>query len=111
MVTPDLDFPIPIARLHNLEVKRFNGSFELRCPGMDKGSALQVMLSRQPDDAFCVYIGYDESDEDAFKVLIGRGIGLKVGNPDVQTSATGFLPDTEAVKNFLQGWAALAPEG
>jgi trehalose-6-phosphatase len=41
----------PIALAHNLEVRRFNGGVELRCPGMDKGSALQIILSRQPDDA------------------------------------------------------------
>jgi len=101
----------PIASLHNLEVRKFNGGVELRCPGRDKGSALKFILSRQPDDAFCVYVGDDETDEDAFRVLKGRVIGIKVGNPDVPTSATGFLPDTKAVKNFLQGWADLAPEG
>lgn len=101
----------PIALAHNLEVRRFNGGVELRCPGMDKGSALQIILSRQPDDAFSVYIGDDETDEDAFRFLKGRGIGIRVGHPDAPTSASGFLPDIQAVKDFLRGWAALAPEG
>jgi len=106
-----MDRWMPIARLHDLEVRRFNGGVELRCLGADKGSALQVLLSLQPADAFCVYIGDDETDEDAFRVLKGRGIGIKVGRPDGPTSATGILPDTQAVKDFLRGWAALAPEG
>lgn len=105
-----LDSWMPIARLHDLEVRRFNGGIELRCPGTDKGSALLVVLSRQREDAFCVYLGDDETDEDAFRVLKGRGIGIRVGRPDALTHAAGFLPDVRAVKGFLQGWVTLAPE-
>ncbi len=106
-----LDSWRPFIELHDLEVRRFNGGIELRCPGTDKGSALHSLLYRQPEDAFCVYIGDDETDEDAFRVLRGRGLGIRVGRSDAQTHAAGFLPDTQAVKGFLQGWAAMAPSG
>lgn len=99
----------PIAREHNLEVRRFNGGIELRCPGTDKGTALREILARIPREALCVYVGDDETDEDAFRALEGRGIGIRVGHPDVPTRAAGFLSDVHAVKGFLCAWASLAP--
>lgn len=106
-----MDTWMPLARTYDLAVRRFNGGIELRCPGTDKGSALLEVLSRRPENAFCVYVGDDETDEDAFRVLRGRGIGIRVGGPDTQTHAAGFLADTQAVKRFLKGWADLAPAG
>ena len=102
---------MPFVRLHDLELRRFNGGIELRCLGMDKGSALLTVLSSQRKDAFCVYIGDDETDEDAFRVLKGRGVGIRVGRTEAPTHAAGFLPDTQAVKDFLQGWAVFTPAG
>jgi trehalose 6-phosphate phosphatase len=100
-----------IARAHALDLRRFNGGVELRCMGMDKGDALRTLLSLLPDDTFSVYIGDDDTDEDAFRAIRGRGIGIKVGSSGRPTDAQGFLTDIASVQQFLKGWLHHAPEG
>jgi trehalose-phosphatase len=100
-----------IARAHALELRRFNGGVELRCTGMDKGDALRTLLSLLSDDTFSVYIGDDDTDEDAFRAISGHGFGIKVGDPGRPTDAQGFLPDAASVQQFLKGWLHHAPEG
>jgi len=92
---------------YGLECRRFNGGIEIRCCGWDKGAALTALLNVQPENVFAVYVGDDETDEDAFTVLRGRGIGIKVGDPLSPTAAQGFLPDCRAMVDFLRTWVAL----
>ena len=89
-----------------LECRRFNGGVEIRCAGRDKGTALLELLARQPDTVLPVYLGDDDTDEDAFAVLRGSGIPIKVGDDRWPTAARGFLPDCRAVVEFLRAWAA-----
>ncbi len=89
-----------------LECRRFNGGVEIRCAGRDKGTALLELLARQPDTVLPVYLGDDDTDEDAFAVLRGCGIPIKVGDDRWPTAARGFLPDCQAVVEFLRAWAA-----
>jgi trehalose 6-phosphate phosphatase len=100
-----------LAPAYGLYLRMFNGGVELRCTGMDKGDALRTLLSLLDDDTFCVYIGDDETDEDAFRAVRGRGFGVRVGDPGSPTDALGFLPDIAAVQQFLQGWLSHAPAG
>ncbi len=97
-----------VLALHNsLECRRFNGGVEFRCSGWNKGHALITLLDRQPEDALAVYLGDDETDEDAFAVIRCRGVGIKVGDPFWPTAAQGYLPNCQAVAGFLQHWAAI----
>ncbi len=96
-----------LAPQYGLECRRFNGGIEIRCCGWDKGAALTALLNIQPENVFAVYVGDDETDEDAFTVLRGRGIGIKVGDPLWPTAARGFLPDCRAMVDFLRTWIAL----
>jgi trehalose 6-phosphate phosphatase len=100
-----------IALAHSLDLRRFNGGVELRCSGLDKGDALRTLLSLLSDDTFSVYIGDNDTDEDAFRAIRGVGIGIKVGDPGRPTDAQGFLPDVASVQQFLKGWLHHAPEG
>jgi trehalose-phosphatase len=100
-----------IAPTHGLDLRRFNGGIELRCAGMDKGDALRTLLSLLPGHTFCVYIGDDDTDEDAFRAIRGRGFGIRVGDPGGPTHAQGSLPDIPSVQEFLRGWLRHAPEG
>jgi trehalose-phosphatase len=81
--------------------------FELR-PDVDwdKGRAV-IWLLRALDleDALPVYIGDDETDEDAFRALGSRGLGIAVLEAPRETAARYVLPDTDAVRTLL---AALA---
>ena len=89
-----------------LECRRFNGGVEIRCAGRDKGTALLELLGHQPTGVLPVYLGDDDTDEDAFAVLRGSGVGIKIGDDRWPTAARGFLPDCRAVVEFLRAWAA-----
>ncbi len=80
--------------------------FEVR-PAMDwhKGRALDWLLQALELDGpevLPVYIGDDETDEDAFRVLEGRGLGFVVADGPVASAASYRLNDTDEVKAFLQ---------
>lgn len=72
----------------------------------DKGTAvLRVMetLSLTPPDAVPVYIGDDETDEDAFRAICDSGIGIKVADAgdDAATLARYRLGTPAEVTTFL----------
>ena len=80
--------------------------FEIR-PALDwdKGRALVWLgdtLGLDSDTDMAVYIGDDETDEDAFAAIEHDGLGLRVGEPREPTRARYCLPDTAAVHAFLQ---------
>jgi trehalose-phosphatase len=94
-----------------VECRRFDGGVELRATGVDKGSALLRLLKGRSEDTFSVYVGDDETDEDAFGVIRGIGYGIKVGHPEAPTRARGGLPDCEAVLEFLKEWNRVSDSG
>jgi trehalose-phosphatase len=89
-----------------LECRKFSGGVELRLKTAHKGRALERLLEGRGTEALCVYVGDDETDEDAFAALPNDGIGIKVGPPDAPTGALGRLDDPLAVKEFLDTWIA-----
>jgi trehalose-phosphatase len=90
-----------------LELRRFSGGVELRLASTHKGTALERIIEGRSETALCVYVGDDETDEDAFRALPESGVGVKVGPPGVRTSARGRLDDPEAVGRFLETWLAV----
>lgn len=75
----------------------------------DKGKALEFLLESlgygNSDDVFPVYIGDDQTDEDAFKVLRsrGHGFGILVSEvPKEETSASYSLQEPFEVEEFLR---------
>ena len=94
---------------YDLECMGFNGGVEVRCTGRNKGDVLAELLDLQPSGTFSVYIGDDITDEDAFREISGRGIGIKVGEPTTPTAATGFLASCEEVRDFLRAWSLSNP--
>jgi trehalose 6-phosphate phosphatase len=87
-----------------LEVRDFDGGVEVRVRGRDKGVAILEMLHEMRPAELVVYIGDDETDEDAFRALKGRGVGIKVGSPDAPTDADGRLASCEDVLQLLNDW-------
>ena len=81
--------------------------FELR-PDIewDKGLALLHLLEvmgLDADDVTVLYIGDDETDEDAFRILAqGRGIGIVVGTEHRETMGDYALGDPDQVMEFLR---------
>lgn len=79
----------------------------------DKGRAVLWLLSVLDLDRLGVvpvYLGDDETDEDAFAVLDGRGWGIVVGEPAHPTAATARLRDPDEVTGFLALLSARADE-
>jgi trehalose 6-phosphate phosphatase len=81
--------------------------FEFR-PNIEwnKGKAVLKLLElmNKSTNIFCIYIGDDKTDEDAFKVLKeeGLGIGIFVGSNTSNTDASFYLKDPNEVEKFLQ---------
>jgi trehalose 6-phosphate synthase/trehalose 6-phosphate phosphatase len=94
-----------------MEFRPFNGGLELRAAGRTKGTAIEELLALAPAGSLPVYIGDDDTDEDAFAVLEGRGIGIKVGPLDAVTRASGRLEDCEAVRQLLLDWPIRGEDG
>lgn len=74
---------------------------ELRPKGTSKGVAVRRLAAGHPDRT-PLYLGDDVTDEDAFEVLAGRGITIKIGEGD--TVADYRLPDVNAVVEYLRGY-------
>lgn len=72
---------------------------EPRPRGIDKGVAVQ-QIAAEHDKHTPVYIGDDTTDEDAFRVLNGEAITIKVGPGE--TAARYQLPDPAAVIAYLR---------
>lgn len=88
-----------------LELRDINGGWELRSRGRHKGTALLSILATLDHPAFTVYLGDDETDEDAFAAVCPRGFGVCVGLDDRPTRAQARVPDVAAVLEFLGLWA------
>lgn len=87
-----------------LRIVDVHDGIELRAPYLDKGSAVRSLLALSPAGTFVVYIGDDQTDDDAFRVVRERGLGIQVGNDAGQTAAEGRIDGPESVAAFLEEW-------
>ncbi len=73
-------------------------------PNIDvhKGKAVRTILKTFPcTGTLPIYLGDDQPDEDAFRVLKGRGISIFVGPGEFPSEADFFLSDPGEVQEFL----------
>ncbi|MDD5557736.1 MAG: trehalose-phosphatase [bacterium] len=89
------------------ELRKARGKkiFELQ-PAIDwhKGKAVLSLLGAlrmDGTDVLPIYMGDDVTDEDAFRALRGRGIGIVVWDEPYETAATYSLHDPDEVGEFL----------
>jgi len=87
-----------------LRLDTISGGLELRATGRDKGVAALDLHRRQGDVDLVVYVGDDETDEDAFRALRDLGFGIRVGHDERPTLARGHLPKPEVMDEFLTRW-------
>jgi alpha,alpha-trehalase len=95
-----------VARIPALKKTHGKKVFELR-PALhwDKGKAvlwLLDVLQLNAAELLPLYLGDDETDEDAFAALQERGIGIVVGQPTATTTAHYRLKGPDEVLLFLQ---------
>jgi trehalose 6-phosphate phosphatase len=94
-----------IARHPRLRKGRGKKVFQVQ-PRADwnKGRAVQWLLERldlDREDVLPIYIGDDLTDEDAFRTLAGRGVGIAVGDEDRATAADYRLASSDDTERFL----------
>lgn len=87
-----------------LELRRFDGGMELRYAGRTKGDVVREILASRPPGLPCAYLGDDETDEDAFAALSGRGLTVLVRSDHRHTLAEVWLRPPEGLIDFLERW-------
>jgi trehalose 6-phosphate synthase/phosphatase len=96
------------------DLREAHRAVEARPPiAWDKGQAvLHILRNRYgPDWAESVrvmYIGDDQTDEDALQILAGLGVTFRVGSADTPTAASRLLSSVAAVEALLS-WLAQRP--
>lgn len=94
----------PIACAGNLLLTEFDGGLELRARNCTKGDAVRAILSELSSDVPVAYLGDDQTDEDAFKALKGRGLTVLVRRNYRTTSARIWLKPPGELTQFLADW-------
>jgi trehalose-phosphatase len=107
---PEVEAAVAEVAAAHPRLRRTGGKkvFELR-PDVDwdKGRALLWLLEvlgLSGDEVLPIYVGDDETDEDAFRAIRERGLGVVVrGEGDQRTTAARYaLRDTDEARSFLE---------
>ena len=93
-----------LAKTWQLRLREFDGGLELRVPTRDKGDAVNTVLQEMNQDAVAAYLGDDLTDEDAFRAIKGKGIGILVREKLRPTAADLWIKPPEELVTFLSGW-------
>jgi trehalose-phosphatase len=101
----------PYVRLREVSLREGKAVIEIRpAIAWDKGKAVLWLLRAGKKVAapkpLIVYIGDDETDEDAFRSLRGKAITIKVGEPK-SSAAEYYLRDVQQVHELLSRIAEL----
>lgn len=99
---------LPLAAAPEFEIMPIAAGLELRCRRWHKGTALATVLAEEAPGVGAAYLGDDATDEDAFAVLAGRGLAVRVGTGPLATTATAVLEPGPGVLEFLGRWLAAA---
>jgi alpha,alpha-trehalase len=104
---PKLERAVSEIATRHRELRRIDGKkvYEL-LPNIDwdKGKAVLWLLEQlglEGPDARPIYIGDDRTDEDAFRALEQRGVGILVSEEPRVTAASYSLRDSSEVQRFL----------
>jgi trehalose 6-phosphate phosphatase len=93
-----------VADKHGLSVKSFDGGLEIVATGRDKGRAVHEILDGMASDSIAVYLGDDLTDEDAFKALRPKDLGILVNERLRPTAAKIWIQPPDELLDFLNSW-------
>jgi trehalose 6-phosphate phosphatase len=94
----------PLLEEYPLRLLQFDGGIEIRVSEWSKGTAVETILKEVGPGAAIAYLGDDTTDEDAFRVLKGKGLGVLVREEERATEADLWLRPPEQLVHFLQEW-------
>ncbi len=94
----------PIVSDFGMRLHLFDGGIEIRPNCLDKGTAVNAILSNFTDDVPVAYLGDDLTDEDAFSALGDRGLKILVSEKSRSTSADLQLMPPIELFEFLDNW-------
>ncbi|NIA08651.1 MAG: trehalose-phosphatase [Nitrospiraceae bacterium] len=97
----------PLGERHGLELHTFDGGLELRAEGCNKGQAVEAIFQESGPDLVAAYLGDDMTDEDAFRVIKGRGLGVLVRSELRSTGANLWIRPPQELLQFLSKWARI----
>jgi trehalose-phosphatase len=84
-----------------LSVHEFDGGLELRPSRINKSDVVGRILAESSKEASMIYMGDDFTDEDAFKALKGRGLGVLVRKEFRETEADIWIKPPGELLRFL----------
>jgi trehalose-phosphatase len=87
-----------------LSLLQFDGGLELRAPAKNKGDAVSAILAEEGRSAAVAYLGDDETDENAFRAIKGRGLAVLVRPEPRPTMADAWLRPPDDLGQFLRDW-------
>jgi trehalose-phosphatase len=90
-----------------LDLCPFDGGLELRARDTDKGTVVEAILAEADPDTPVAYLGDDVTDEDAFRALRGRGLGVLVRPERRRTAADTWVRPPEGLLALLRSWHGL----
>lgn len=94
----------PFAAQPDVVLADFEGGVELRLSSANKGNALRDLISCVDPGIPIAYLGDDATDEDAFRVLNGRGLSVLVGPKRRFTAAQIWIKPPDELVRFLTQW-------
>ncbi len=100
-----------IAERYDLGVMDFDGGVEIRSPKVNKGTAVRTILSEMDQDVPAAYLGDDNTDEDAFEAIKGRGLSILARPESRPTAAQVWLRTPEELLGLLAAWLEAYQDG
>ena len=91
-------------RAGELEILPFEEGLELRARGCNKQFAVKAVLSETAQGAVAAYLGDDVTDEDAFRAIKSRGLGVLVRAEFRKTEADVWLTPPQELMTFMKHW-------
>jgi trehalose-phosphatase len=95
---------VALAERPGIKLFQFEAGLELRVAHPDKGDAVATILQNLNSAASIAFLGDDLTDEDAFRVLGGRGLSVLVRPEYRETRADLWLKPPQELTDFLELW-------